>query len=109
MASSARAGTPISIVMTIAAIDRIVSAPLRRIGVREKQLLAVDLVAPDRHLPLGRNDPIDESLPRLALHMRVALGVHQHDAVLVEQAPVALDRDLEVPPVLEREPRAAIG
>ena len=36
-------------------------------------------------------------------------GIHQHHAVLVEQALVALDEDHEVAAVLEREPGAAVG
>ena len=47
--------------------------------------------------------------PRSCLHVRVLGRVHQHHAVLVEQALVALDRDLEIAAVLEREPGAAVG
>src|SRR5262245_31365205 len=36
-------------------------------------------------------------------------GIDEHHTVLVEEALVALDQNRELAPVLEREPRAAIG
>src|SRR5258708_2355312 len=78
-------------------------------GVGEEQLLAVDLVVGDRLLALGRDEPVDEGLAQLVLHVRMLCRIHQDDAVLVEQLVVAFDRDGEVAAVLEREPGAAIG
>ena len=82
-------------------------APAR--GVREEQLLAVDLVVGDRLLAFRRNQPVDEGLAELLLHVRMLGRVHQHDAVLVEQPLVAFDHDGEIALVLEREPGAAVG
>src|SRR3954447_11290358 len=67
-------------------------------GVRKEELLAVDLVARDGGLAVRRDQPIDESLPILGLHLRMLRGIHQHDAVLIEQPPVALDGDDEIAP-----------
>src|SRR5690606_29411426 len=68
----------------------------RLLGVREEELLAVDLVFTDRRLALGRDQPIDEGLAGLRLDARVLFGVHQHDPILVEQPLVALDHDIEI-------------
>ena len=46
--------------------------------------------------PSGRDQPVDEFLAQLLLHVRVLGRIDQHDAVLVEQALVALDHDVEV-------------
>src|SRR5262245_32032751 len=70
-------------------------------GVREEQLLAVDLIVGDRLLTLRRDQPVDEGLAEVLLHMRVLGRVDQDYAVLVEQPPVALDHDLELAAVLE--------
>src|SRR6185312_16950424 len=77
-----------------------------RVG--EEELLAVDLEARNRGLPLWPGDPVDERLPKLLLDMRVLGRVHQDDPILVEQALIALDHDGEVAPVLEGEPRAPV-
>src|SRR3989338_1880060 len=53
-------------------------------GVREKQLVGADLVIGDDLLAFRRNDPVDEGLPHVLLHMGVFRRVDQHDAVLVE-------------------------
>jgi hypothetical protein len=65
-------------------------------GFRVEQLLAVDLVVGDVALPFGRDEPVDELLAQLFLYMRVFLRVHQHHAVLVEVALVALDGDDQI-------------
>src|SRR2546423_10155889 len=78
-----------------------------RVG--EEELLAVHLVVRDRLLAIGGEDPVDESLARLALDARMARRVDEHDAVLVEKALVALHQDLQCAAVLEREPCAAVG
>src|SRR5581483_10546673 len=80
----------------------------RLVRVGEEQLLPADLVSRDDLLALGRDQPVDELLAEVLLHVRVLLRVHQHHAVLVEQALVALHDDLEIAAVLERDPRAAI-
>jgi hypothetical protein len=54
------------------------------------------------------NEPIDEGLPRVLFHLRMLLGIHQHDTVSIEQALVAFDHDVEVTAMLERNPGAAI-
>src|SRR4051794_33601019 len=53
--------------------------------IREEELLAVDLVARDRLLPLGRGQPLDEPHSQILLHRPVLRRIHQHDAVLVEE------------------------
>src|SRR5713226_7440427 len=70
------------------------SEPLRarHVGVGEEELLPVDLIVGDRLLAGGRDQPVDEGLAELLLHVRVLCRVHQDDAVLVEQPLVALDR-----------------
>src|SRR5215472_5870524 len=81
----------------------------RRIGIGEEQFLPVDLVIRDRLLTLGRDEPVDEGLAESLLDVRMLFGIDQHDAVLVEQALVAGDEDVEIAAVLEREPGAAVG
>src|SRR5229473_788234 len=81
----------------------------RVVGVRKEQLPAVDLVVGDRLLARRRDEPVDEGLAELLLHLRMFLRVHQRDAVLVEQALVAGHQDGEIAAVLEREPGTAIG
>src|SRR5215472_8856118 len=78
----------------------------RRIGVGEEQFLPVDLVVRDRLLTLGRDEPVDEGLAERLLHVRMLFGIDQHDAVLVEQALVAGDAQVEIAAVLERGRRA---
>src|SRR6188508_3863612 len=78
-------------------------------GIREEELLAPDLISSDGGLSLGRDQPVDERLTQLLLHVRMLGRIDQHHAVLVEEAPVALHHDRELAAVLEREPGAAIG
>src|SRR5262249_43077238 len=69
---------------------------LSRVGivcVRKKQLLAVDLVAGDGLLALRRPQRVDELLSEVFLHIRILVRVHQNDAVLIEQAFVALNHN----------------
>src|SRR5262249_26826188 len=61
-----------------------------------EQLLAVNLVIGDCLLAFVRDEPVDELLAKLLLHMRMLGGVNQDDTVLVEQPSVALHRDDEV-------------
>src|ERR1019366_4507903 len=84
------------------------SSPLL-LGIGKKQLLAVDLVARDGRLTFRRDKPVDECLAQFLLHGRIFFGVHQHDAVLIEQPLVALDDNFEIAAVLERYPGAAVG
>ena len=42
------------------------------------------------------------------LHMRMPFGIYRYHAILIEKPLVALDRDLEVAAVLERQPGATI-
>src|SRR5690606_14081647 len=79
------------------------------VGVREEELLPLDLVICNGLLPLLGEDPVDELLAVLLLHVRVLLRVDENDAVLVEQSLVALDCDLQLLLVLERDPGAAVG
>src|SRR5215467_1719076 len=81
----------------------------RHIGIGEEQLLPVDLVVRDRLLAFGRDEPVDEGLAERLLDVRMLFGIDQHDAVLVEQALVAGDEDVEIAAVLERKPGAAVG
>src|SRR4029453_3553477 len=74
--------------------------------IREEQLLAVDPVGSDRVLSFGRDHPIHDKLTELLFDARVLVRVHQHHAVLVEQAFVAFDEQGEVAAVLEGQPRA---
>ena len=71
-----------------------------------EHLLAVNLVIGDCLLAFLRNEPVDELLAKLLLHMRMLGRVNQNDTVLVEQQFVPLHRDDEVGLVLERKPRA---
>src|SRR5262245_49246160 len=73
-----------------------------------EQLLAVNLVIGDCLLAFVRNEPLDELLAKLLLHMWMLGRVNQHDTVLVEKQLIALHCDDEVAPVLERKPRAAV-
>src|ERR1044072_5942167 len=81
----------------------------RRRRIWEEQLLPVYLVVGDRLLAVGRDEPVDELLAVFLLHVRALLGIHQQDAILVEQPPVAFYHDREVAAVLEREPGAPVG
>src|SRR5579872_3882461 len=74
--------------------------PFSRIG--KEQLLAIDLVAGNRRLSLRGDQPVHERLAGLLFHGRVFFGVHQHDAVLIEQPLVTLDNDPEIAAILER-------
>src|SRR5215212_9038141 len=78
-------------------------------GIRIKQPLAVDLVAGDDVLAFRGNQPVDELLSQLLLHRRMLLWIDQHDAVLIEQPLVALDRDGELAAILERQPGAPVS
>src|SRR5689334_4688705 len=80
----------------------------RHIKIRDEELLALDLVTRDGVLALSRNQPINERLAQLRLHMRVLGGVHQDYVILVEQALVALNHDIKPAAALERDPGAAI-
>src|SRR5262245_49739510 len=75
----------------------------------DEELLALDLVTSDRVLALSRNQPIDEGLAQVRLHMRMLGGIHQYHVIRVEQPLVALNGDLKFAAVLKRNPRAAIG
>src|SRR6516165_6394238 len=55
-----------------------------------EHLLAVNLVIGDCLLAFVRNEPVDELLAKLLLHMRMLGRVNQDDTVLVEQQFVAL-------------------
>src|SRR5262250_2612667 len=77
--------------------------------VREEKLLAVDLVTRDHRLPARRDEPVDELLAEVLLDVRMFFRIDEHHAVLVEQALVALDHDLEIATVLEREPCSPVG
>jgi hypothetical protein len=57
----------------------------RHTKIGDEGLLALDLVTRDRVLALPRNQPIDEGLAQVRLHMRVLGGVHQYHGILVEQ------------------------
>src|SRR3974390_1311006 len=77
--------------------------------VREKQLLAIDLVVADGFLTLRRTQPIDELLAVLLPHQRMLGGVYECDAILIEHALVPLDQHLQVAFVLKMGPRGAVG
>src|SRR5208282_1808196 len=81
-----------------------------RLGVvREEELLAVDLVAGNGGLAVCRGEPFDEGRAELFLDVWMPCRVHEHDAILIEKARVALDDYLKIAPVLEAEPSASIG
>src|SRR5690625_1195565 len=81
----------------------------RLIGVRIEELLTVQLVGADRSLPFLGNQPVDEGLALLGLDVLVALGIDQDHAILVEEAVIAFDQNLQVTAVLKADPGAAIG
>ncbi len=78
-------------------------------GVREEKLFAADPVRADRFLPFAGNDPVDEGLPQVSFYAGMPCGIHEDDAVLIEQAFIALDQHGELATVLEREPGRAVG
>src|SRR3954467_5471207 len=80
-----------------------------RLRVGKEELLAVDLVVGNGALSFRRKDPVDECLPPFLLHVRVPFRIDEDDAVLVEQAPVALNGNRQVCPILKRKPGAAVG
>ena len=53
-----------------------------RLRAREEEMLAVDLEARNRGLPLRARDPVDERLSKIVLHIRVLSRVHQDDPIL---------------------------
>src|SRR6516162_6667266 len=73
----------------------------RSLALWPEHLLAVNLVVRDCLLALVRNEPVDELLAKLLLHMRMLGRVHQYDAVLVEQPLIALHCDDEIGFVLK--------
>src|SRR5262249_54153617 len=103
---------PFSLLRALIFMARLLGAAIsrpRHIGIGEEQLLPVDLVIRNRLLALGRDEPVDEGLSERVLYVRMLFGIDQHDAVLVEQALVAGDEDVEIAAVLEREPGATVG
>src|SRR6185295_2930426 len=56
------------------------------LSVGKEKLFAADLIPRDHGLALGGYHPVDERLAQFFLHVRVLGRVHEHDAVLVEQA-----------------------
>src|SRR5262245_29250787 len=87
---------------TLTALE--VNSRVRIVGVGVEKLL-VNLVVADRLLAFWRHQPVDKRLSILLLHVRMLVGVHQYDAVLVEHAFVALDHDLQIALVLSMTPR----
>ena len=77
--------------------------------IREEELLSTQAVGPDGLLPRIRENPIDEGLSRLRLHFGMLGRIDQDNAVLVEQAVIAFDEDLEVSLILKADPCPAIG
>src|SRR6516165_6099119 len=74
-----------------------------------KHLLAVNLVTGDCLLAFVRNEPVDELLAKLLLHMGMLGRVNQDDTVLVEQQFVPLHHDDEVLPEIDfRNMRAGV-
>ena len=71
-----------------------------------ENLLSIDLGVVDCPLDVVRNEPVDELLTKLLLHMRIFRRIYPHNPILVEQQFVALHYDHEVGFVLERNPRA---
>src|SRR5215469_9996916 len=92
-----------------AAAIHLTASRLRAGIIREEELLAADLVVGDRLLTLARGQPFDEAHAERLFYMRMLRRVDQHDAILIEEPLVALDEDLQILPVLEGEPGAAIG
>src|SRR5690625_4997555 len=81
----------------------------RLLGVGIEELLAVELIGADGFLPFLGNQPVDEGLAFLRLDVLVTLRIHQDHAILVEEAVVSFDQDLQVAAVLEADPGAAIS
>jgi hypothetical protein len=57
---------------------------VRIVGIWIEKLLPIDLVTGNGVLPFRRNQPINESLAEVFLHIGMFLGVHQHHAILIE-------------------------
>ena len=64
--------------------------------VREEQLISAHCIRRNGLLATIRNEPVHELLTRLGFNRRTLLVVDQNYAVLVEQALVAFDMNLEV-------------
>jgi hypothetical protein len=77
-------------------------------GVGEEKLFSIDFVASDGALTLRRGQPVHESLTIGHFHARVLVRVHEHHAVLVEKAVIALDEDGKAASIFERQPSAPI-
>jgi hypothetical protein len=52
---------------------------IRVVGIRVKELLAIDFIAGDHVLALRRDDPIDELLTKLDIHIRCFAGFGVRD------------------------------
>ena len=62
-----------------------------RASIWKEELLPINLVACDGSLPFWTDEPIDEGLALLSLHIRVFRWIYEDDAILVEQLVVAFD------------------
>jgi hypothetical protein len=63
-------------------------------------------VAP--HFRPRKYEKVDEFLTKVLLHAWTFRRVHQHHAILIKEASVALDSDSEIASILKGKPRAAI-
>src|SRR6266511_2185517 len=81
----------------------------RIVGVRIEQLLAADLVIGNGSLAFRRDEPVNEGLAGLLLHVRMPCRIDENNAVLIEEPLVAGHQYVEIAAVLEREPSAAVG
>ncbi len=63
----------------------------------------------DGLLAFRGDQPVDERLAQLLLHMGMLVRADQHDAILVEQPLVSLNGNVELAAVLERQPCATVG
>src|SRR4029453_10418719 len=86
-----------------------VSAALALVSVGKEKLLSVDFLSADRFLPFARDEPVNEGLAQILLHVWVVGRIDQDYAVLIEEALVTLHRDLQIGLVLERNPGAPVG
>ena len=66
------------------------------LGIRKEHLLTLDTEGRNCLLPMVGDQPVDEDLPVGSFDMPVFIGVDQDDAVLVEEAGVALNQNRQL-------------
>ena len=74
-----------------------------------KQLLTFYLKRGNRVLTCRTQQPVEECLTKISLHVRMTFGVYHDHTVLIEKVWVIFDQDLETLLVLKTDPRCPVG